>query len=181
MRQPRVSPARGHPTRRLLLTVPSRPGMRTSVVPQTRQHLLADLDATATLAARVAALLREGDAILLGGGFGAGKTAFARCMLRVLTGDPALEVPSPSFTLLQSYETPRGMVHHFDLWRLRRTDDLVELGWQAARDDIVLVEWPERLGALLPDDALRIDLALAGETARSAALSGWPERLECLR
>ena len=79
---------------------------------------LPDLAATEQLAARVAALARPGDAILLAGPLGAGKTAFARAFLRAATGDRRLEVPSPSFTLVQSYDTGIGVVHHFDLWRL---------------------------------------------------------------
>jgi tRNA threonylcarbamoyladenosine biosynthesis protein TsaE len=122
---------------------------------------LPDLAATQRLAAAVAALARPGDAILLDGPLGAGKTAFARAFLRAAAGDPALEVPSPTFTLVQSYETRLGPVHHFDLWRLDGPSALPELGWDEARDDIVLVEWPDRLGALRPPDALTIALAPA--------------------
>ena len=139
---------------------------------------LPDLAATEALAAAVAALARPGDAILLDGPFGAGKTAFARAFLRAASGDPALEVPSPSFTLVQSYDTRRGPVHHFDLWRLDGPAALAELGWDEARADIVLVEWPERLGALRPPEALtlRAGACWRGD-ARRAALSGWPDRL----
>ena len=79
---------------------------------------LPDLAATDALAARVAALARPGDAILLAGPLGAGKTAFARGFLRAATRDRRLDVPSPSFTLVQSYDTRVGVVHHYDLWRL---------------------------------------------------------------
>jgi tRNA threonylcarbamoyladenosine biosynthesis protein TsaE len=138
---------------------------------------LADEDATASLGARLAALARPGDAILLEGPLGAGKTALARAFLRAAAGDPALVVPSPSYTLVQSYETRLGPVHHFDLWRLDGPGGLAELGWHEAEADIVLVEWPDRLGALAPREALRVALALAGETGREARLSGWPDRL----
>jgi len=141
---------------------------------------LPDLSATARLAAAAASLACSGDAILLEGPLGAGKTEFARAFLRAATGDPALEVPSPTFTLVQSYPTLRGTVHHYDLWRLDGPDALAELGWDEARNDIVLVEWPDRLGALRPPDALTIDLHPAGEGARRATLSGWPERIGCL-
>lgn len=139
--------------------------------------LLSDLAATEALAARVAALARPGDAILLAGPLGAGKTAFARAFLRAASGEPALEVPSPSYTLVQEYETAAGPVAHFDLWRLDGPAALAELGWEAARQHIVLVEWPDRLGALRPDDALTITLSLNGPTARRAVLHGWEDRL----
>jgi tRNA threonylcarbamoyladenosine biosynthesis protein TsaE len=141
---------------------------------------LADLSATESLAAAVAACVRVGDAILLEGELGAGKSAFARAFLRAASGDAALEVPSPSFTLVQSYETPRGTVHHFDLWRLDGPDALAELGWEEACRDIVLVEWPDRLGALRPQAALTIALRLEPGCARQALLSGWPDRIGAL-
>ncbi len=138
---------------------------------------LPDLAATKQLAARVGERLRAGDAVLLDGPLGAGKTEFARALLRHLTGDEGLEVPSPSYTLVQSYETRLGPVHHFDLWRLDGSRDLAELGWDEAREGIVLVEWPDRLGQLRPRDALTVDLAPTGADARRALLSGWPDRI----
>ncbi len=118
--------------------------------------------------------VRAGDTILLDGPLGAGKTAFARAFLRALSGDPALEVPSPSFTLVQTYATHAGPVHHFDLWRLDGPERLAELGWEEALSDIVLVEWPERLGVYQPGDAIRVELAFAEGEARRARLGAWP-------
>lgn len=141
---------------------------------------LPDLAATEALAAAVASRARRGDAILLEGPLGAGKTTFARAFLRATTGDAALEVPSPSYTLVQGYDTPIGMVHHFDLWRLDGPAGLIELGWDDARADIVLVEWPDRLGALRPPDALTVALELAGGDVRRAVLWGWPNRIGTL-
>ena len=149
---------------------------------------LVSLAATEAVAARLAARARPGDAILLEGPLGAGKTAFARAFLRAATGDPALEVPSPSFTLVQSYETRLGPVHHFDLWRLDGPAALAELGWDEAREDLVLVEWPDRLGPLRPaaeaPGTLTILLAAAPENevsdTRHALLSGWPDRIALL-
>jgi tRNA threonylcarbamoyladenosine biosynthesis protein TsaE len=138
---------------------------------------LLTLSETETFAAAVAAVARPGDAILLSGDLGSGKTAFARGFLRAASKDPTLEVPSPSFTLVQSYATRRGIVHHFDLWRLDGPSALAELGWDDARDDIVLVEWPDRLGALAPPDALRLDFALGEADARVVTVSGWSDRL----
>lgn len=135
---------------------------------------LADTEA---LAARVAALARAQDAILLSGPLGAGKTAFARAFLRAASGNPALDVPSPSYTLVQTYDLPLGPAHHFDLWRLDGPAALAELGWDDAARDIVLVEWPDRLGPLRPADALAIDFAHAAGDRRRAILAGWPDRI----
>ncbi|MXP62995.1 tRNA (adenosine(37)-N6)-threonylcarbamoyltransferase complex ATPase subunit type 1 TsaE [Roseomonas sp. M0104] len=150
-------------------------------MPETLHLLLPDLAATEALAARAAALVRPGDAILLEGPLGAGKSAFCRAFLRAAARNPALEVPSPSFTLVQGYDLPRGPAHHFDLYRLAGPEELEELGWEEAREGIVLVEWPDRLGWLAPPDALRLALRPdpAGE-ARHAMLRGWDARLAAL-
>jgi tRNA threonylcarbamoyladenosine biosynthesis protein TsaE len=148
-----------------------------SAVATTRPIELPNLAATEALAAAVAALARAGDAILLEGELGAGKTVFARAFLRTATGDPAMEVPSPTFTLVQSYATPIGVVHHLDLWRLDGPGGLAELGWEEACDGIVLLEWPDRLGSLRPSDALTVALQATGTDSRRAVLSGWPDRL----
>ncbi len=145
------------------------------------QRDLPDLHATEALAAEVAALARPGDVILLDGNFGAGKTAFARAFLRAASADPSLDVPSPSFTLVQTYETTRGLVHHFDFWRLDGPAALTELGWDDARAGIVLAEWPQRLGPLRPPEALELRMELLAGDARRAVLTGWPERIDSLR
>ena len=138
---------------------------------------LVSLAATEALAARLAARARPGDAILLEGPLGAGKTAFARAFLRAAAGDPELEVPSPSFTLMQSYATTLGPVHHFDLWRLDGPAALPELGFEDALADIVLVEWPDRLGPFRPAGALTLRLVPIDETTRAVTLTGWDGRL----
>jgi tRNA threonylcarbamoyladenosine biosynthesis protein TsaE len=150
-------------------------------MPDTLHLTLPDLAATERLAARAAALARPGDALLLEGPLGAGKSAFCRAFLRAAAGDPALEVPSPSFTLVQGYALPQGAAFHYDLYRLSGPEELEELGWEESRDGIVLVEWPDRLGWLTPETALRIALRPddAGE-ARQARLSGWGARLAAL-
>jgi len=117
-----------------------------SPLPNTVLLELNGLGATETLARDLARLLIPGDFITLGGDLGAGKTAFARALLRVLAGDPELEVPSPTFTLIQMYDTPRMPVVHADLYRIRDQSELEELGWEeAGPDSLLLIEWPDRL------------------------------------
>lgn len=142
---------------------------------------LPSLAATESLAARVAALAHTSDAILLEGPLGAGKSSFARAFLRAASGDAALDVPSPSYTLVQTYDTPRFRAHHFDLWRLDGPAALAELGWEEALADLVVVEWPDRLGPLRPAMALTVTLAPTGEELRRATLTGWPDRIGALR
>lgn len=141
---------------------------------------LPDETATATLARWLAHRLAPGDVVALRGDLGAGKTAFARALIRALT-DPDEDVPSPTFTLVQTYEAATGVLWHFDLYRLSGADEVIELGWDEARTGIALVEWPDRLGPLLPDDHLDLTLSFdASPTARRATLSGggaWPSRL----
>jgi tRNA threonylcarbamoyladenosine biosynthesis protein TsaE len=102
---------------------------------------------------------------------GAGKTTFARALIRAAAGDPALEVPSPSYTLVQTYETPGLILHHFDLWRLDGPHALFELGWDEARADVVLVEWPDRLGALRPNHAIEVDLTPVDQHRRMVKIT----------
>ncbi|MSP01675.1 MAG: tRNA (adenosine(37)-N6)-threonylcarbamoyltransferase complex ATPase subunit type 1 TsaE [Acetobacteraceae bacterium] len=138
---------------------------------------LPNLSATERLAVSIAAAVRPGDAILLTGPLGAGKTAFARAFLRAAANDQTLDVPSPSFTLVQTYDTIRGPVHHYDLWRLNGPAALAELGWSDALADIVLVEWPDRLGFQAPADALHLTFTLAEGDARVVQIEGWSGRL----
>ena len=139
---------------------------------------LPDLSATEALGRELSAVLRPGDAVLLDGPLGAGKTALARALLRAACGDPAMEVPSPSYTLVQSYEAPGLTVHHLDLWRLDGPAAVLELGWDEMREGAVVVEWPDRLGPLCPAGALWVALRPAGGDARRAEVQGWPERLD---
>jgi tRNA threonylcarbamoyladenosine biosynthesis protein TsaE len=136
---------------------------------------LPSLAATQALAARLAARLRPGGAVLLSGPLGAGKSAFARALLRAWAGNPGLEVPSPSFTLVQGYERADGAIAtHLDLYRLAGPAELAELGWDEAREGIVIVEWPDRLGPLTPAGAIHISLAQgATEDSRVAELRNW--------
>lgn len=120
---------------------------------------------TADFAARVAETLAPGTVLLLSGPLGAGKSVFARALIRALAHDPALEVPSPTFTLVQTYDTPRGSVWHFDLYRLESSEEIFEIGWDEALSagGIVLAEWPERLGTFVPPHARRVVFSGDGE------------------
>jgi tRNA threonylcarbamoyladenosine biosynthesis protein TsaE len=136
-------------------------------------HLSTEAD-TAALAARLAPRLGPGDAVLLSGPVGAGKSAFARALIRARLRDPEAEVPSPSFTLVQTYGEGTGALWHADLYRLSHPDEVAELGLLAALEEaICLVEWPDRLGPLAPASALCLDLAPEGE-GRRATFSGQP-------
>ncbi len=118
--------------------------------------------ATRRLAIDVANLLRPGDLVTLSGDLGAGKTTFARALIRYLAGDETTEVPSPTFTLMQSYDLPRFQVAHLDLYRASGPAELTELGFDDLREGaVVLLEWPDRAGRLLPADRLDITLTLA--------------------
>lgn len=132
---------------------------------------IADLAATARLAEALAPLLRVGDIICLSGDLGSGKTTFARFLLRALgVGD---EVASPTFNLVLTYETTAGPLWHFDLYRLEAPEEAYELGIEEAfADALALVEWPERLGPLMPAERIDIHLTITGEQSRHARISG---------
>lgn len=133
---------------------------------------LPDEAATERLGAALGARLRPRDVVTLEGDLGAGKTSLARAILRAAAGDPGLIVPSPTFTLVETYDTTRGTFWHFDLYRLEQPEQVFELGWEEARaDGIVLVEWAERLGPLLPPSRLSVALTIDGE-GRRATLEG---------
>jgi tRNA threonylcarbamoyl adenosine modification protein YjeE len=159
--------------------------------PTTFSLALPNETATAQLMADLALLIGPGDVIALSGDLGAGKTAAARAMIRYLAGDDTIEVPSPTFTLAQSYDLPPFPLLHADLYRVNDPAELEEIGlapWPEGM--VVLIEWPERAPAALPAD--RIEIALShrpalGSAARAAEISGYGKaaaqvaRLEALR
>lgn len=130
---------------------------------------LPDDAATADLGARLAATLKPGDLVLLSGGLGAGKSALARAIVRTLAGDPDMDVPSPTFALVQPYESPTGPILHADLYRLASEREIGELGL-LDRDAIVLVEWPERAPPLFDRATLRIELTIPRGGGRDAVI-----------
>lgn len=133
---------------------------------------LPDDAATAELGRRLAAILQPGDLVLLAGDLGAGKTALARAVIRALMGDEGLAVPSPSFALVQPYETGELSVLHADLYRLVSEREIDELGLFDRPDAIVLVEWPERAAGLRDMASVTIDIAIpSGGAGRSATIA----------
>ena len=146
---------------------------------------LPDLDATRVFGRIVAGVARPGDVIGLAGVLGAGKTTFARAFVNARAasgGAGPVEVPSPTFTLVQPYDIGATTVYHFDLYRVDVPEDALELGIEDAfATGISLVEWPDRLGPLMPGDALLVTLLQgAREDAREAEIEagpGWRERI----
>lgn len=129
---------------------------------------LADTEA---LGVAIAGGLRVGDTVALKGDLGAGKTTLARAILRGLC--VAEDVPSPSFTLVQEYETPKLAVRHYDFYRLESAREIDELGIDDALDDgAVLIEWPERAEDCIARDALRVSLSASSETMRQVRIEG---------
>ncbi len=145
------------------------------------ERALADDAATMRLGAAAAAVSRTGDLIALDGPLGAGKTTFARGFLRAL--GVTEEVPSPTFTLVQIYEPTVGPVWHCDLYRIERPEDTAALGIEEALDDaIILLEWPERMGAPPPAPRLdvRLTFAAGGRRVRLEGHGDWAARLSTL-
>ncbi|MEM9123801.1 MAG: tRNA (adenosine(37)-N6)-threonylcarbamoyltransferase complex ATPase subunit type 1 TsaE [Pseudomonadota bacterium] len=144
--------------------------------------VLKDEAATGRLGARLAALCALGDVLALSGDLGAGKTAFARGFLRAWCADPDLAVPSPTFTLVQTYEGSKGPAWHFDLYRIEAAPDLLELGLEDALDEAVtLIEWPDLSLPFLPASRLTLTFSSgpdgAGRTVRLDGGPHWDNRL----
>jgi len=138
---------------------------------------LANELATQRFMTDIAAALEPGDLVTLAGDLGAGKTTFARALIRYLAGDETIEVPSPTFTLMQTYELPRFALVHADLYRLSGAAELAELGFDDLPEGaVVLMEWPDRAAGLLPPDRLDITFTLApalGPEGRNARFTGY--------
>ena len=137
---------------------------------------------TEELASALKENLQNGDIILLKGEIGAGKSLFARSLIQS-TMDQVEEVPSPTFTIVQTYETKLGSIWHADLYRLTDQSEIFELGLiDAFVSEIVIVEWPERLGHLEPQDALTVEIIILENDKRevifSTSSSMWKARLE---
>ena len=141
-------------------------------------HSLADASRTEALGAAIARVLEPGDLVCLWGELGAGKTTLARGLIRAVMG-PDEETPSPTFTLVQTYEGPRFPIAHLDLYRLSGPEELRELGLdEAMLEGAAVIEWPERLGEPLPADRLDIRLSIEpeGRTAGIVRHGRWKDR-----
>jgi N-acetylmuramate 1-kinase len=138
---------------------------------------LADEQATRRLMVDIACAIEPGDLITLSGDLGAGKTTFARALIRYLADDETVEVPSPTFTLMQSYELPRFTLIHADLYRLSGPSELAELGFEdLSTGAVTLLEWPDRAAGVLPPDRLDVAFMLSpqhGPTYRNARVTGY--------
>ena len=137
---------------------------------------------TKALAIRIRENLQNGDIVLLKGEIGAGKSHFARSLIQAAM-DKVEDVPSPTFTLVQTYDTIVGSIWHADLYRLSDQSEVFELGLiDAFGNDIVLIEWPDRLGYLVPQDALTVELVILENDKREVIFSTsscmWEARLE---
>ncbi|SLN33284.1 tRNA (adenosine(37)-N6)-threonylcarbamoyltransferase complex ATPase subunit type 1 TsaE [Pseudooctadecabacter jejudonensis] len=147
---------------------------------QTLDIPLCDAAATDALGERLSAAAQIGDCILLKGQIGAGKSALARAFIRARLG-PDTEVPSPTFTLVQTYETADGDIWHADLYRLGDTQEAVELGLTEAFDTaITLIEWPDILGEMTPTDALIVELSVREDDhlAHLVFSDRWAQRIQ---
>ena len=137
---------------------------------------------TKALAIRIRENLLNGDIVLLKGEIGAGKSHFARSLIQAAM-DKVEDVPSPTFTLVQTYDTIVGSIWHADLYRLSDQSEVFELGLiDAFGNDIVLIEWPDRLCYLEPQDALTVELVILENDKREIIFSTsscmWEARLE---
>lgn len=140
---------------------------------------LANADVTARLAQGIAQHLQAGDCLLLQGPIGAGKTHFARALIRHLLAQAGLaeDIPSPTFTLVQTYQTGRLDIWHCDLYRLSNPGEALELGLEEAFDQaLCLIEWPERLGDLVPEQALMLQFTPKTDDSRTLTASATAQR-----
>ena len=152
--------------------------MNAQTLVDSREFVLADADATVALGRVLGAALVAGEAVCLYGNLGAGKTTLARGAVAAWTGEH-VEAPSPTYTLVQSYQGARGELWHVDLHRLKRVEDAWELGLEEAfATAACLIEWPERLEGALPQDRLDVELTPegAGRRARLTAHGSWRQK-----
>lgn len=133
-------------------------------------------------ATQLASVFKQGDVVFLRGTLGAGKSTLARALIRSLMNEPCLDVPSPTFTLVQSYDSQTGPVYHYDLYRLESSEEIFEIGIEdSLAHGISLIEWPERLEGIQLPNPLDLDLHIEKDTTRRIIIHGdiaWNKRLE---
>ncbi len=152
---------------------------RTHMSDQPDTVFLPDEAATLALGRRLAAACRPGDVIALFGDLGAGKTTLARALIQALAGADT-EVPSPTYTLVQTYQSDRFDIWHFDLYRIEEPDEIRELGMEETVDGLMLIEWPEKLGPHLPARRLEVRLSSddEGRIAELIDFDDWSGRID---
>ena len=128
---------------------------------------------TATIANNLAPLLKIGDVVALKGTLGVGKTTFVRALVNALIGTKT-DVPSPTFTLLQTYDTPNFPLYHFDFYRLKTPEEAYEIGIEDAfMDGVSMIEWPEKIGSLLPQNHKEISFQILPDGTRLITTQGF--------
>lgn len=143
------------------------------------QFSLASDNESERFGARLAALLSSGDIVALYGNLGMGKTTLSRGLIRSLLS-PDQEVPSPTYTIVQTYDCDDFLLWHFDLYRLNAPDEVIELGFEDALEDVCLIEWPEKAGDFLPNDRLSVHIEAEGTGRKITLIPGtenWKRRL----
>ena len=122
---------------------------------------------TIEIARKICADFKAGDIVAFYGDLGAGKSVFCRSIIRTLLNEPDLNVPSPTFSLVQTYEAKDFDIWHFDFYRLENIEEIYELGWEEALSgNLTLIEWPERIEPALPQDIIKITIEDQGEAER---------------
>jgi len=135
-------------------------------------HISHSEDDTIDIARNFSKQLKAGQAVLMKGTLGAGKTLFTRAVIRALCQDEGINVPSPTFTLCQNYETSLGTLWHYDLYRLDTPDEIYETGWEdIINQDIVIIEWPEKLQHLKPNNAITVAIEIEKNTIRKITIT----------
>lgn len=141
-------------------------------VPMTQEWICKTEDETAACARDIGKTLPRQGVVCLYGNLGAGKTAFCRALIRSIMHDDALDVPSPTYTLVQNYDADDRQIWHFDLYRLNHADDIYDLGWEdAVADGLCLIEWPERLDRLKPRQTIDITITVQPDQSRHIKVS----------
>lgn len=138
----------------------------------TNEHYtIHDLSGLQSFAKDFAERLKGNEIITLNGALGAGKTTFARFLIQHLMGEE-IEVPSPTFTLVQNYNTPKGMLYHLDLYRLEEADEIYELGWEdMIHNGLMLIEWAERIEAILPPNQIALTFTILDQDKREIRIN----------